>query len=111
MSSEDFAIRDNRDEGRYELFVGDELAGYAEYVLSPSTIVFTHTVVEEEWNGRGFGSRLARHVLDDARVRSLRVRPKCPFIRSYIEHHAAYADLVVPRTDEEPLRSTEKAPD
>jgi predicted GNAT family acetyltransferase len=98
MPTDEIAIRDNRDEHRYELLVGDEVAGFAEYALSPSTIVFTHTVVEEKWNGRGLGSRLAKHVLDDARKRGLRVRPKCPFIRSYIEQHPAYADLVTPRT-------------
>jgi predicted GNAT family acetyltransferase len=91
-------IRDNADEHRYQLLVGDELAGYAEYVLSPNTIVFTHTVVEEQWNGQGLGSRLARHVLDDARKRGLLVRPKCPFIRSYIESHPVYGNLVAPRT-------------
>lgn len=94
MSDEPATIRDNPTSGRYELRVGDALAGYAEYALSPRTIVFTHTVVEEAWNGRGFGSRLARFVLDDARKRGLRVRPKCPFIRRYIEGHAEYADLV-----------------
>ena len=64
----------------------------------PTTIVFTHTVIEEQWNGRGLGTRLARHVLDEARRRGLRVRPKCPFIRSYIEGHPEYADLVAPGT-------------
>ena len=98
MAAEAITIRDNADEGRYQLLLGDKVAGYAEYVLSPTTIVFTHTVVEEKWNGRGLGSRLARHVLDDARKRGLRVRPKCPFIRSYIESHPQYADLVAPRT-------------
>jgi predicted GNAT family acetyltransferase len=97
VSDETIAIRDNREAGRYELSVGDESAGYAEYHLGQQTIVFTHTVVEEKWNGRGLGSRLAKHVLDDARRRGLRVRPKCPFIRGYIEHHPEYADLVTPR--------------
>ena len=98
MTAESITIRDNTDDHRYELLLGDELAGYAEYVLSPGTIVFTHTVVEEKWNGRGLGSRLAKHVLDDARKRGLGVRPRCPFIRSYIESHPQYADLVAART-------------
>jgi predicted GNAT family acetyltransferase len=98
MSDEQVTIRDDRAAHRYELQVGDEIAGYAEYVLSPTTIVFTHTVVEEAWNGRGLGTRLARHVLDDARERGLGVRPKCPFIRSFIDEHPEFADLVRPAT-------------
>jgi uncharacterized protein len=98
MAADKVTIRDNPDEHRFELSVGDEFAGFAEYVLGPGTIVFTHTVVEETWNGRGLGTRLARHVLDDARKRGLRVRPKCPFIRSYVDRHPEYRDLVAPRT-------------
>jgi len=98
MAEEKIAIRDNPDEHRFELRVGDEIAGVAEYVLSPGTIVFTHTVVEEKWNGRGLGTRLARHVLDEAQRRGLRVRPKCPFIRSYIDRHPEYGDLVARQT-------------
>ena len=98
MATDAITIQDNPDENRFELRVDDELAGVAEYVLGPGTIVFTHTVVEEKWNGRGLGTRLARHVLDAARERGLRVRPKCPFIRSYIERHPKYGDLVAPRT-------------
>jgi len=38
---------------------------------------------------------VARHALDDVRERgSLRVVPQCPFIRSWIEKHPEYADLV-----------------
>jgi predicted GNAT family acetyltransferase len=38
-------------------------------------------------------------VLDDARAKSLAVRPLCPFIRKYIGEHPEYADLVPPDFD------------
>jgi predicted GNAT family acetyltransferase len=98
MATGKITIRDNPDEHRVELRVDDEIAGVAEYVLGPGTIVITHTLVEEKWPGRGLGTRLSRHVLDYARERGLRVRPKCPFIRSYIERHPNYGDLVAART-------------
>ena len=39
--------------------------------------------------------KLARYALDDARSRGLRVRPRCPFIKSWIRRHPDYQDLVV----------------
>jgi predicted GNAT family acetyltransferase len=73
---------------------GDE-AGYAAYRTSGDVVTFTHTEVDERFEGHGIGSRLARYALDDVRERNLRVRPLCPFIARFIGEHAEYADLVV----------------
>ena len=70
------------------------LAGFSQYRLEPPTIVVTHTTVEPEFEGKGVGSQLVRFLLDDARSRSLKVVPLCPFVRSYIRRHGEYADLV-----------------
>lgn len=83
---------------RYEASVGGELAGFAAYRLSSSTITFTHTEVEQAREGQGVGGALARGALDDVRARGLQVRPLCPFIRGWIDRHPDYADLVVART-------------
>ncbi|WP_410961896.1 GNAT family N-acetyltransferase [Salmonella sp. SAL4359] len=32
--------------------------------------------------------------MDDARARDLRVRPLCPFIRSWMQRHPEYSDLI-----------------
>lgn len=75
--------------------VDGQVAGFAEYRLGSRTIIFTHTVVDPAYEGRGLGSRLARFALDDARARGLKVRPQCPFFARYIASHPAYADLVI----------------
>ena len=69
------------------------VAGFAAYRRYPDRIVFTHTVVDDAFEGRGVGSTLVRAALDAARGEGLRVVPQCPFVRSYIERHAEYADL------------------
>jgi predicted GNAT family acetyltransferase len=75
--------------------VDGESAGLAAFELDGDRIVFTHTEVDDRFEGQGVGSALARHALDDVRARgSLRVVPRCPFIRSWIEKHPEYADLV-----------------
>ena len=85
----------NEPEQRYEASVDGEPAGLAAFELDGDRIVFTHTEVDDRFEGQGVGSRLARYALDDVRARgSLRVVPRCPFIRSWIEKHPEYADLL-----------------
>lgn len=88
-------VHDHRQLSRYEARVEADLAGIAAYELGEGRITFTHTEVEDAYEGQGVGSALARHALDDARSRGLAVRPLCPFIKGWIDRHPDYADLVV----------------
>ena len=90
----EISTRDNPDAGRFEILVGDEVAGFAEYSVAHGIATMPHTVVDDAYDGQGLGSRLARYALDTVRERGLEVRPSCPFIRDYIERHEEYADLV-----------------
>ena len=96
MSSEhpDVAVTDNKAKSRYEAALDGDQAGIAAYELSGDTIVFTHTVVDEDLEGRGVGSTLIRHALDDARNRHLTVVPECEFVAAFIDDHPEYRDLV-----------------
>lgn len=85
-------FEDNPEHRRWEVTDGDDVVAFAEYRTLPGRIVFTHTVVEPDYEGRGIGSRLARKVLDEALAKNLRITPRCPFIRTYIERHPQYAD-------------------
>ncbi len=88
------AVRDVPDRDRYEIRVDGLLAGHLDYLLRPGLIALAHTEVDERFEGHGLGSRLIRFALDDARQRQLAVLPFCPFVKSFIERHAEYADLV-----------------
>jgi predicted GNAT family acetyltransferase len=78
-------VTDNPAENRYEARVDSELAGIAEYHLTKSSIVFTHTEVFDGHEGKGVGSALARHALDDVRAKGGRdVVPVCPFVHGWI---------------------------
>ena len=92
--ADDLRIVDRSERQRYQAWLGDEFVGYSEYETEPGRVVFTHTVIKPEFEGRGIGSRLARHVLDDARDRGLRITPVCPFIRAYLERHPEYDAIV-----------------
>jgi uncharacterized protein len=91
----DVVVSDNPEKNQYEARVDGELAGYAEYHLTRSSIVFTHTEVDPAYKGQGVGSALARFALDDVRSKGERdVVPVCPFIHGWIDDHPEYADLV-----------------
>jgi predicted GNAT family acetyltransferase len=91
----DVEVRDNEPLDRYEAWVDGELAGFSQYRRDGGRLVFHHTEVQPEFEGRGVGSRLASGALDDVRSRGLYLTPECPFISAYIRRHPAYADLVV----------------
>jgi predicted GNAT family acetyltransferase len=91
----DVEVSDNPELSRYEARVDGELAGFSAYHLTRTSIVFTHTEVDDAFEGHGVGSAIARYALDDVRSKGERdVIPVCPFINGWIGQHPEYADLV-----------------
>jgi predicted GNAT family acetyltransferase len=89
-------VLDNPEQSRFEIHADGRLGGVAEYRMKdPGLIVFTHTEIDDAFEGRGLGSTLVRAALDTARSRGLAVRPDCTFVRGYITRHPdEYLDLV-----------------
>jgi uncharacterized protein len=88
-------VRDNAELHRFEIRGDDEVAGFAEYHDHAGGRTFTHTEIDDAYEGQGLGSTLVRFALDDARERGLDVIPVCPFVRGYIARHPEdYVDLV-----------------
>lgn len=88
------SIRDVPERERYEITLDGQPAGHLDYLLRRELIALVHTDIDERFEGHGLGSRLIRFALDDARERRLAVLPFCPFVKSFIELHPEYADLV-----------------
>ena len=89
-------VQDNTARHRFEA-VDDAgaVAGFAQYLRREDHIVFTHTEVDEAFEGQGVGSALARGALDAVRSEGLPVIAQCPFIKDFIERHPDYQDLLV----------------
>jgi len=88
-------VQDHAERRRYEAStVSGAVAGFAEYRDIKGVRVFTHTEVDDAFEGQGIGSALARGALDDVRDRGMSIRVKCPFVKKFIDSHEEYADLV-----------------
>ena len=88
-------IHDNAELTRYELPVDGEVA-IVTYNLSPPNLMITETLVPERLEGQGIASRLAKHVLADAKARDLLILPVCPFFSAYLQKHPEHAEAVHP---------------
>jgi len=89
-------VTDNPERSRYDAALDGSQVGFAQYRFHGETIVFTHTEVADEFEGRGFSGKLAAGALDDARRQSLDVVPLCPFIAGYIARHPEYEEGLAP---------------
>jgi predicted GNAT family acetyltransferase len=82
--------REDRNQFEVQNDVGPVLL---KYVKRGDVLDLVHTEVDEQFEGRGYASALARAALDYARANHLKVVATCPFVRKYLERHPEYADL------------------
>jgi hypothetical protein len=88
----DMQVIHNPEAERFEIRVDGKLA-VLDYQMHGNTILFTHTGVPRELEGRWLGSRLVRAGLEYARENLLKVRSLCWFVNGYLRRHPEYEDL------------------
>lgn len=94
----DFSLRKNLDQSRYEAWVGQNLAGYADFKRNADGVVeLPHTLVQPEYEGQGVGSALAEYAFNDVATLGGSVDPVCPFMATWAQRHPEYLRLVVTR--------------
>ena len=86
-------VRHNQEQHRFEIDLGGSRA-IAVYNLLSHAIMFTHTEVPPEHEGKGIGTKLVRAGLTFAREQKLMVIPTCPFFAAYMKRHADVHDLL-----------------
>ncbi|WNM25417.1 GNAT family N-acetyltransferase [Demequina capsici] len=72
---------------RYEIHVDGALAGFTEYRDEASRIVFTHTEVDDAYQGQGLASALVEAAVTDAASRDLVIVPLCPYTARWLDRH------------------------
>ncbi|MFF0491123.1 GNAT family N-acetyltransferase [Nocardia sp. NPDC003482] len=91
-------LEHNAEATRYEIYLDDTLAGYADYsdreVGEKTVRDFQHTLTFPEFRGRGVAAQVVEFGLRDTREAGLSVVPTCWYVEKFIEEHREYADLM-----------------
>jgi predicted GNAT family acetyltransferase len=85
-------VRDNTSQRRFELDVEGTVA-FANYRLTPETVIITHTETPRALRGRGIASELVKGALEMIRADGLKVVAGCGFVVDYLQKHPEFADL------------------
>ena len=86
-------VRDNKALSRFELDVEGAVA-FANYRLTPSSVIITHAETPPSLRGRGFASELVQGALQLIRADGLKVVAGCGFVVDYLRKHPEFGDLV-----------------
>lgn len=93
-------VRDNPVEQRFEIHVGETLAGLSAYrdleVGSARQRIFFHTEVDDAFAGQGLAGILTRAALTKTAARGRRIVALCPYVTRWLSSHHDVDDAVDP---------------
>ena len=87
------AVRNNREQRRFELDVEGQVA-FANYRETPQAVIITHTETPRALRGRGIASELVQGALEMIRADGHKVIAGCGFVMDYLSKHPEYRDLM-----------------
>jgi predicted GNAT family acetyltransferase len=93
-SAHDITVRDNPESQTYDALIGDEIAGTMLYEIEGPRLVLTHTAVQQRFQHQGVANTLIGAALDDIRAKGKKITIICPIVKTFIDSHPAYADLI-----------------
>lgn len=91
---DEIRVTHNEGASRYELYVDDELASFAEYRRDDGRLIFHHTETDPQFRGRGLAEKLVRGALDDVASSGNKIVASCWFVAEFVESHPEYQPLV-----------------
>ncbi|NBR62552.1 MAG: N-acetyltransferase [Actinobacteria bacterium] len=78
----------NADLNRYEIWLGEEKIGHADYLDVDGVLHITHTEIDPAHQGKNYAAILVREALEDIeQTNSHKVWPVCPYVVKYMEKH------------------------
>jgi uncharacterized protein len=86
-------VRDNKALSRFEMDVDGGVA-FANYRLTPTAAVITHTETPRALRGHGIASELVKGALVLIRADGRKVIGACGFVVDYLQKHPEYQDMV-----------------
>ncbi len=83
-----------RESDHFTIAVDGRVVGKAEYLDRGDKRVFTHTEVDNNYEGRGLATILIGEALQQTRDAGLRIKALCPMVVAYLKKHDEYSDIV-----------------
>lgn len=97
-----YTIAHNEADQQFELLLQDATDGdkavakYKRFAVhgdansQPTGIAYTSVHVPKEYEGKGVGTQLVKHILEYAKQNSYTVDAVCPFVAAYIKRYPEY---------------------
>ncbi|MFD2793470.1 GNAT family N-acetyltransferase [Promicromonospora vindobonensis] len=96
QNQQEVTVRDNPDEKRFDVLVEGVQAGFSMYkdfeAVPARQRIFYHTVVFDEFEGRGLASILTRTALSTSIQTGHRVVAVCPYVKKWLSTHHDFDD-------------------
>ena len=89
-----FTFVHDEEEHAYKAVFGDAEIGYLGYRLVGGRVALWSTAVLPEYRDHGVAADLIAKALDDIRTSGRKVTVICPIVRTVIDHHPQYEDLI-----------------
>ena len=96
QGQQDVSVRDNPDKSRFDVLVGDTHAGFSVYKDLAAQRIFYHTVVFDEFGGRGLAGILTRTALGTSVEAGHRIVAVCPYVKKWLTTHHDFDDAADP---------------
>jgi predicted GNAT family acetyltransferase len=80
---------------RYAILVDGKVAGFTlAKEGADGVLLFSHTEVDDAYEGQGLASKLVAGALDDVRAHGRRIEVTCEYVLGFLEKHPEYQDLL-----------------
>ena len=91
---EEIEIRYTKEEKRSVALSEGNIIGCCQYKEENDVWSITHTVVKQEFGGRGIAKRLVLAVIEEARKQNKKINPICSYAKKMMESSDEYKDVL-----------------
>ncbi|MCD7937620.1 MAG: N-acetyltransferase [Tannerellaceae bacterium] len=90
----DITHTSKKSRGVFSLSEEGRVVGIMTYqCMDEECFIIDHTEVDDEYNGKGYGTALILYAIDYARENQKKIIPLCPFVKSYFKKHPQVLDV------------------
>ena len=93
-TQEEIIIKYSARESRSVALFNDDIIGYCQYTEQDNVWSITHTVVKQEFGGRGIAKRLVLAIIEEARKNNKKINPICSYAVKMMTSFDEYKDVL-----------------